>query len=402
MKSISKITLVSIVLAGAIFILSYCRQDDQILGGDGTPTIGENVLLSQKVTAPPVIDGTIDAMWENSNKLGFDAVVPDPSGDLFRSYVGNIISTVTLRSAYDAENIYFLAEWTDPAESLVREPWYFDPVAKKWAKESGAPSFSATGSITRPAFYEDKIAMLWSIDKSVSGWDNGTCYKSCHTGLGQADGYGRHHTNASSERIDMWHWKSVRGGQNFGQFDDQYQDNTYPNGRKNDAGTGGYSNNTQKLVITGSSPAVTVDVPKYVIPNKTRYNWILGSEISDGTAKLITAVDENGVLTLNDGTTIDPAADVEYQRAGAGVGAKAIPYIYMSAFEGSRGDITCKAVHNGTGWVLEYKRALKTADTERKDIDFSSLGDQYFGFAIFENAQIAHAIKPNMLLKFEK
>ncbi|MCE7921741.1 MAG: hypothetical protein DYG98_01680 [Haliscomenobacteraceae bacterium CHB4] len=401
MKNISKITFVFAFLASTIFILSYCRQDDQILGGDDT-TVGGNVLLSQKVTAPPAIDGTVDAIWENSTKLEFEAVVPDPSGDLFRSYVGNVISSITLRSAYDAENIYFLAEWTDPTESLVREPWYFDPVAKKWAHESGAPAFSATGSITRPAFYEDKIAMLWNIDNSVSGWNNGTCFKSCHTGMGQADGYARHRTNSPFERIDMWHWKAVRGGQNFGQFDDQYQDNTYPNGRKSDAGTGGYSNNTQKLVVSGSMPEVTVDVPKYVIPNRTRYNWILGSEISDGTAKKVTAVDENGILTLDDGTTIDPNTDVAYQRDGTGVGAKAIPYIYMSAFEGSRGDITCKAVHNGTGWILEYKRALKTADSEKKDIDFSSLEDQNFGFAIFENAQIAHAIKANLLLKFQK
>ena len=401
MKNISKITLVFAFLAGTIFILSYCKQDDQILGGDDT-TISESTLLSQKVTAAPTIDGTVDALWENSTKLQFEAVVPDPSGDLFRSYVGNVISSITLRSAYDADNIYFLAEWTDPTESLVREPWYFDPATKKWAHESGSPTFAADGKIARPAFYEDKIAMLWNIDKSVSGWDGGTCFKSCHTGMSQADGYARHRTNGPSERIDMWHWKSVRGGQNFGQFDDQYQDNTYPNGRKSDAGAGGYKDNTQKLTVTGSSPAVEVSVPKYMIPGRTKYNWILGSEISDGTAKVVTAVDENGILTLNDGTTIDPNADVEYQRAGLGVGSKVIPYIYMSAFEGSRGDITCKAIYNGTGWVLEYKRALKTADAERKDIDFSSLEDQYFGFAIFENAQIAHAIKANLQLQFQK
>lgn len=398
MKNVSKTALVFSLLVGLVFILTYCRQDDQIIGGD-EPTLGANVLLAQKVTTAPTIDGTIDGIWEGSAKLEFETVIPDPTGDLFRGYVGNIIPFVRLRAAYDAENIYFLAEWDDPTESLVREPWYFDSAAKLWKKESGAPTFTTP---TRPAFYEDKIAMLWNIGNSVSGWNSATCYKSCHTDLSSADGFARHHTNNPAERIDMWHWKSVRGGQNFGQFDDQYQDNTYPNGRKSDAGTGGYSNNTQKLVITGSSPAVTVDVPKYVIPNKTRYNWILGSEISDGTAKLITAVDANGVLTLSDGTTIDPAADVAFQREGAGVGAKAIPYIYMSAFEGSRGNVTCKGVFTGTGWILEFKRALETGDTEKKDVDFSALDDQYFGFAIFENAQIAHGIKPNLLLKFQK
>jgi hypothetical protein len=91
----------------------------------------------------------------------------------------------------------------------------------------------------------------------------------------------------------------------------------------------------------------------------------------------------------------------DYQRVGAGVGAKAIPGLTVIGYTGSRGDISCKASYTGTGWILEIKRALKTADAVY-DVDFSSLEDQYFGFAIFENAQIAHSIKPGLLLKFQK
>ena len=126
------------------------------------------------------------------------------------------------------------------------------------------------------------------------------------------------------------------------------------------------------------------------------------SEITDGTAKLITAVDTAGVLTLSDGTKIDPKSDVEYQRAGTTVGSKVIPGAYSAPYVGSRGDVTGKAIHTNSGWVFEYTRALKTADTEKKDVDFSSLSDQHFGFAVFENADVAHAIKPNLLLKFQK
>jgi hypothetical protein len=50
---------------------------------------------------------------------------------------------------------------------------------------------------------------------------------------------------------------------------------------------------------------------------------------------------------------------------------------------------------------MEFKRKLKTDDAAY-DVDFSSLEDQYFGFAIFENAQIAHSIKANLILKFQK
>jgi hypothetical protein len=244
--------------------------------------------------------------------------------------------------------------------------------------------------------------MLWNIDNSVSGWNSATCYKSCHTGLSASDGYARHRTNNASERIDMWHWKGVRTGPN-NQMDDQFQYDVYPNGRTNDDKiSGGDVTNSQNLIITNSSPAITVAVPKYVIPGRTNYNWILTAETTNGTAKIITAVDANGVFTLNDGTTIDPNTDVAYQRSGAGVGSKVIPLIYTSPFAGSRGDITAKAIYTGTGWIVEYSRALKTADTKKQDVDFSGLKDQYFGFAIFENATIAHAIKPNLILKFKK
>ena len=199
----------------------------------------------------------------------------------------------------------------------------------------------------------------------------------------------------------MWHWKSVRGGVNGNfQIHDQYQDNTYPNGRKGDPGIDIYQNNKQTLVITGNG--TSVDVPKYVIPGRNDYGWIMNSEVTTGVAKQVTAVDANGVLTLTDATKIDPNAGTDYQRIGTGVGPKAIPGLTLNdSYTGSAGDISCKAVHTGTGWIMEIKRALKTSDAVY-DIDFTSLSDQYFGFAIFENAQIAHSIKANLVLKFKQ
>jgi hypothetical protein len=396
------------VIAALVLAIGYvvsCTKNDQVLDTP-KPINSSTDLVSAKTTTAPTLDGTIDAMWANSSILEFSTVVPEVTGDIFRGYTGNIIPSVKLRSAYDDNNIYFLVEWADPTESLRRNPWYFDPATQRWAQESG--TFGFTSSPYRPPFYEDKIAFLWNINNSVSGWNSGTCYKSCHTGLPSLDGSSRHYTNFPSEKIDMWHWKSVRGGVNAGfQIHDQYQDNTYPNGRKADPGVDVYQNNTQNLVITGSSPAVTVAVPKYVIMSKTNYWWIYNSEITAGTAKQVMAVSTSGVLTLSDATTIDPNVGTDYQRTGTygsgGIGSKAIPGLTLNdSYTGSMGDILCKAVHNnGTGWVMEFKRALKTTDTVY-DIDFSSLQDQYFGFAIFENSQIAHSIKANLVLKFKK
>ncbi len=383
-----------------------CTKSDQVLDTPTTQTTNNSTdLLSVKVTTPPSIDGTVDAMWDNIPKLQFSTVVPEVTGDVFRGYTGNIIPSVTLRSAYDATNIYFLAEWVDPTKSFQRGLWYFNPTTQMWAQEKGTFDFDAiTGAVLRKPFYEDKAALLWNINNSVTGWSSATCYKSCHTGLPVLDGSSRHFTNFPSEKIDMWHWKSVRGGVNAGyQLNDQYQDNTYPNGRKSDPGVDVYQNNKQTLAITGSAPAILVSVPKYIIPARTDNNWIMNSEVTSGTAKLVTAVAANGVLTLGDATSIDPNVGTDYQRVGAGLGAKAIAGVTLNdvGYTGSAGDITCKSVHTGTGWILEFKRALTTADNVY-DVDFASLADQYFGFAIFENAQIAHSIKANLVLKFKK
>jgi hypothetical protein len=58
--------------------------------------------------------------------------------------------------------------------------------------------------------------------------------------------------------------------------------------------------------------------------------------------------------------------------------------------------------YTGTGWVLEFKRKLKTGDVLKQDIDFTSLQDQPFGMAIFNSANYQHGIQPNLLLKFQK
>ncbi|MFQ5445666.1 MAG: ethylbenzene dehydrogenase-related protein [Saprospiraceae bacterium] len=393
---------VMVFMGGIIFLLGSCTHDDQIVDEyiptPTGPTVNDTKLISQKTTTPPTLDGVIDASWDDATKLVTTTTVPDPGQDVFKGYVGNSY-VVTSCSMYDDQNIYFLAEWLDKDKSQERQSWYFDTETKRWKQEDRNPTFDANGVMIRPPFYEDKFAMLWNVNNSVANWDQSTCYTSCHTGLSEADGKVRHYTNAPNERIDMWHWKSVRMD-HHGQFDDQHQDDQYPNGRHGDPKDGGgYTNNKQELTITGTTEVVTV--PKYFIPNRENYYWITQDEIDAGTAKLITAVDENGVLTY-DGGTIDPNTDVEFQRRGMTVGSKAMPSIYTAPFQGNRGDILCASQYTGSGWIVEFSRKLDSGDTENVDVNFSSLEDQWFGIGVFDNAGIAHSIRPNLELEFEK
>jgi hypothetical protein len=383
------LTFIIFSIVGITLYFGGCTHDDQDLD-EFIPevTINDKELVSKKVTTPPAIDGEIDAIWDNAKKLTGTAVVPDPGQDVFKGYVGDSYN-FTMRSLYDAENIYLLVEWNDKDLSQDRETWYFDPETKRWAQEDRYPVFNAGGQMTRQAFYEDKLAILWNVNNTVADWDKTTCYVSCHTGLSAAEGKARHYTNGAAEKIDMWHWKSVREGV-WGVMDDQYQDNTTPNGRKSDPKDGGsYTDNIQTLTITGTSESVKV--PKYFIPGREYYFWITKTEIDNGTAKLITAVDANGRLTY-DGGLVDPDTDKGFQRDGSISGPKGIPSITTAKVTGNRGDITANFQYTGSGWVLEIQRKLRTADTESVDVDFSSLADQYFGIGIMDN----------LLLKFEK
>jgi hypothetical protein len=167
--------------------------------------------------------------------------------------------------------------------------------------------------------------------------------------------------------------------------------------------TQGEVNNSQNLKLDGTG--VSVAVPIWVIP-ATSTNFIMISDTTSGKAKKVIAVSSSGVLTLNDGSTIDPNANAEYQRASSsptgGTAAKAIPSFIAVPLIGGRADIACSAVYTGTGWVVEYKRALKTSDALKQDVDFSSLKDQQFGLAIWDKSNYQHGIQPNLLLKFQK
>lgn len=389
------------MLLGLILIGLYgCTHDDRETV-DIVPSPGENFseteLLARKTTVLPEIDGIIDAAWSEAQELRVTAKVPDPGNDVFKGYVGNT-NRATLRALYDDTYLYVLVEWDDNNEDFNRDTWYFDPATSLWMQEKNKPLFNNEGVKTRDAFYEDKLAVLFDINNSVADWNNQTCFASCHTNLSQADGYARHFTNNESERIEMWHWKYVRTNF-YGHLDDQFQNNDQPNGRKNDDGTNPAPNNSQTLTTTDTG--VSISVPKYFIPNREYYGWITIDEINAGTAKLITSVASNGNLTY-DGGIIDPVAEPRYQRDGSTTGAFGMPSVFVQAPEGSRGDVLAKGVYTGSGWVLEIKRKINTGDTNNQDVDFSSLEEFPFGMAIFDNAAIAHGIKPNLKLIFEK
>lgn len=434
---IYSIAILSILLA-VVFL--NCTKKDQVVAATTTNTTD---LVSYKTSSAPVIDGTIDAIWDNAAKLEITPAVPDAGNGLFAGYIGQKFPA-TLRSMYDGTSIYFLAEVPDDQKNIKSSPWYFNTTTKLWAQEPTAKTFDANGVLTREGFGEDKFAMLWNVDNSTPKFSTQTCYASCHVFTPYLDysvtpavlksnaASGNHYTNGADEKIDMW-WGHPNRGFAFNKMDDNYQDwaggpaitnltGGNGNGRHFDDlvvsstsatwpfrpvytadATQGSISNRQSLKLNGTGTTVTV--PLWVIPNSTD-DFIKASDtLAGGAAVKITAISSDGVLTFADGT-IDPNSSTDYQRLGSSanseVGAKCFPGNIVAPVNNGRADIDMVAIYTGTGWIYEYKRLLKTNDVLKQDIDFSSLEDQPFGFAIWDKSNYQHGIQPNLMLKFQK
>jgi len=410
-----------------------CTHDDQLLD---TLSASGNELFSKFTSTAPTIDGTIESVWSNAQKLTGETEVPNPGNGLFAGYVGDRYK-YSLRSMYDNENIYFLAEWNDPTNINV-QPWYFNPTTKRWTQEANSRQFDVNGVQTREGMGQDQFAMLWNIDLSTPKFATQTCYASCHiftpyrnySGTMVANKSGNHYTNGSNEKIDMW-WLHLNRDLPNGQMDDQYQDwaggptvtdtvggsgngrhaddltppspftTSYINNNTNTSN--GPINNRVSLKLDGTG--ASVNVPAWVVPNATNLAYIeVKDTLPGGIAKKVLAVSSTGVLTY-DGGTIDPTGDVEYQQIAGiygGVGSKCFPSFIAIPYTMGRADFTAKGVHTGSGWIVEFKRKLNTNSAWKQDVNFSSLVDQPFGVAIFNNCNYQHSIKPNLLLKFVK
>ena len=448
----SKKLLVVTTLVCLIGYMVGCTKRDQVILT--SPSVNTTTLTTIKTGSAPTIDGIVDAAWANAPKLQVTATVPDPGNGTFEGYIG-LTYNVTLRSMYDGSNIYFLAEWNDPDQSLANTPVSYNAATKLWSRQASSYTFDVNGNITSIPFNEDKFGFQWNINNSVALFASQSCYATCHLNpptdslnnhvnppvlvTVPAKAGGNHFTNGPMEKADLWHIHLMQD-QAYGFADDDYIDyaggQLNANGRHSDgavvtsttAGIPTYSTvpgsitNTQTLKITGTTTSVTV--PAWVVKGQTNGYVLLTTSITagqsvatlptvtaaDGTtpALLVTAVDANGVLTLSDGTKIDPTASADYNTILdangniTGVGAKAIPGLIMQKYQGSRSDIPFKAIYTGSGWVLELKRALNTGDTKLQDVDFSSLADVNFGIAVFNKANTAHAIMPGLTLHFQK
>ncbi len=457
MKHVQKKYLVIALLLVTSTFFSNCVKRDQVMSSGSTST--SNILYAAKVATGPTVqpvggsawDGTIDPIWNNAQKLTVTATVPDLGNGTFTGYIGNSVS-ITMRSLYDANNIYYLVEWNESQYNAKSALWYFNPTLHLWTQEvtnyttAAASTVNAAGTnynvnsdgTLRPTAAQDQFAIMFNIAGSCLNFPTLSCYAACHTvstfGTPTTATGGVMFTNGPTERLDVWRARMLQVV-NENQVNDCFIDDgssvapglggtldknevhsdwqvhngsssTVPTALQSAQAADGGMTNSQTLKMNNAA-ATSVKVPLWVIPSGNYKNSaiLLKDTLAGGAAVKVVKVDSTGILTLANGATINPNTAVSgtaYQQVGSGDGANCIPGSIVDAYTGSRGDVIANAFFTGTGWRMMLKRALKTSDTTN-DADFSSLADQNFGIGLmFNGADNQHAIVPGLLLRFVK
>lgn len=424
----TKISLL-VLTASVVGLFSYCTKHDQVLNlaPAANNTTASTTLTSVKGTATVlgpgagIWNGAIESAWANAPALALTPTVPTPGNNIFTGFNGNS-TNLTIQSMYDASNIYFLVQWQADQNSCANSPWYYNPTTSRWAQETAAPVLNADGTTFRPPFNQDEYVMMFNINKSCTEFVSQSCYGACHVfssyGGANTPAGGAMWTNGPTEFLDCWRARTLQV-LNENQANDcavtwdggTLNKQSVPADAQVKTTDGGFSNK-QTLTITGKK--IKVSVPEFVYPTGTYsiypnmssgpFGAILIGDTSSKAIK-VTAVDSNGVLTLANGSTIDPrtaANGTNYQQVGSGDGLYCIPGSVVAPYTGSRGDVTANMFYTGTGWKLLLKRALKTSDTVY-DVDFSPLTDQAFGLGVmFNGADNEHAIVTGLNLTFQK
>ncbi|MEE9594673.1 MAG: ethylbenzene dehydrogenase-related protein, partial [Candidatus Hydrothermarchaeales archaeon] len=267
--------------------------------GTASGTIGTGtILIAEKTDEKIVIDGKLDEdSWTKSEEL------------IIRVQDGGIgLVDVSLKALYDQEYLYLSAIWADPTESTTKNLWTFN------------------GSDWETSGDEDRIAFIWNIDDSISGFNIAGCAMLCHGD--------RMHTNAPDARGDLWHWKASRTNP-AGYADDEWIDNSI---------VSGYSEEAKEAAMHGDGTLFPSEDTGYErninsAENGPKYRQPHPGDEEDGNFLLLKGVEAGAVVEITGDTSFN-------------VGDTVAGYILNRPSE-SRGDVDAGGIWHDGRWTLE-------------------------------------------------
>jgi hypothetical protein len=325
-------------------------------------------------TAPKLSAGATDPAWAKAKPLS----VALSGGENFKGGA----TTAKLKAVYTADTLYLLVQYADPTESVRRSPFVKQPDGT-WKKLKDDKDKGGDNN----KYYEDKLALIWTVGGSIKGFEDQGCMVACHAGE-EGKPFGNKYLANEGEIGDIWHLKSIRTGY-IGQVDDQYLDHTRFDkekspeaGRKSDPKAGGgYAD----IKLVDGKPEF---MHKSGVPANAKPMKVAAAGKTALPAKPTTYYLRDDEKVAFDDAKFKPGDEVAS--------------ILVAPFTGDRGDIAAHIGWKNGQWTMVFARKLVTAG--KYDVQFDDLARTYaFGVAAFDNAQVRHAFHAGALkLQFAK
>ena len=359
-------------LGGAVVVAGFAAFD-----------VGSrDVLRVTRVDTPPALDGKLDDdAWRTARPV----IVHTSQG---ANFGGTGESTVEIRAVHDDERIYFAFRWEDPTRSVRRTPLI--------KGDDGWHQLATNVDIADVVdYYEDKLAVMFSRSDAFGVGD------SIHLGAQPiADrppplhGRGEHYTTDGSV-IDVWHWKSTRGGI-LGQFDDQYfgppRDPTpaeaarqvrYQAGYWNDPGDAAYLYNYEVEPPGGfRGPIHVLRLPK----DLAAIQALMGPFDPDPDASVAERY-RGWWMTESESVPYSEAAD-----AAIPIGTIIPGVVILGRFTGDRGQVSAGSRWQDGHWTVEASRVLMSGSAY--DQDFVPGRPLFLWVAVFDHNETRHTRHP--------
>ena len=344
MHTSSKRLLFFFSLVLAVCLLAACASSTSKVTAPPTAQASQGALTSLKVELAPHLDGSGDDLaWQVAPARVLDATAN-----------GIPPFQVTIKSAYDAEKIYFLVQYPDLNKDVIRAPWAYNAEKKAWERQDD--SFGD----------EDEFGFYWNVN--IPNYEVKCCADLCH----DQDPNNKKMYTAKGTWVDIWQFNGARSlpmgwGRDMRLTDNPDADPS--GGFVKDEGfdtNSGHADNVQSL--NG------VDVPLYWKPFSGAGGvsvgdavFLLQSEIDSGYAKKIVSVGADGTLTDETGASVPAFAR--------------IPGRILSAPAGpSWSDIQAVGNWQNGIWTVEFARKLNTGHAD--DIQFDTAKEYYFDIYI--------------------
>ncbi|MEE9313242.1 MAG: ethylbenzene dehydrogenase-related protein [Rhizobiaceae bacterium] len=330
-----------------------------------------------KVSTPPTVDGKLDdTIWDKVAAITVETHQGANLGD-------SGSSSVFLKAVRTDKKIYFAFRWQDPTRSLMRSPTI--------KKSEGWYVMSKGGGVADVVdYYEDKFAVLFShTDKYGGGGSTFLGDKPLAAYPKSPHGRGLHYTQ-DGRIMDMWQWKSSRGGM-LGHMDDMYfgppkkptekqlsGNKRYAGGYEADPGAAIYEYNYIADGPNGYNSPVRL---KRLPLDLTAMRYQLGSIPANANGSNTEA--SQWWMTNENSIPYDTGLD-----ATIPLGTILPSSLNIHDYHGDRADLTARARWKDGYWTLEVSRKLDTKSPY--DMGFHKGTRVYLWVSVFDHNQTRH------------